>query len=193
MLERLFDETELPDNYQYVKVLVGMVDNNKTRQLLHDYFHSEEVDILIWIDAGVTGVEVMESPNEEDEEVIRNSGFGGQVVVGFKYKGKVILDPVTDCFPNMIEDASSHFPDESCGELIINNPQRSATNKVAAMNANNIINNLFHSQRIFNHIVNFNAQTCASGGRTSLVKSDQLKRFEEVKSNVQGDDSDGGT
>jgi len=193
MLNRLFEEMTLPENYQYVKVLVGMVDNNKTRQLLHDYFYSDKEDTLIWIDAGVTGVEVIESPNEEDIEMIQKSGFSGQIVTGFKYNGEVILEPVTDCFPDMLEDAASHFPDESCGEIIIDNPQRSATNRMAAVLANNIMNNLFHSQRIYNHIVPTNAQTCASGGRASIIKPEQLKCFEEVKYNKQGDDSDGGT
>ncbi len=112
--------------------------------------------------------------------MIQNSGFSGQIVIGFKYKGEVILDPVTDCFPDMLEGAATHFPDESCGELIINNPQRSATNKMAAMIANNVMNNLFHSQRIYNHIVNFSAQTCASGGRTSLIKSEQLDTLRKL-------------
>lgn len=174
MLHRLFAERDTADSVQRVKVLVGMVDNNKSRQLFHDFFYSDTVPTMIWIDAGVTGVKVnhfgQEVPNDKEA---RESGFSGQVVVGFKYNHQVILPPVTVMFPDMLEDAGSHFPDESCGELIINNPQRSATNRMAAQIANNIMNNLFHSQRIYNHVIHFNAQMSGSGGRTSFITKEQ--------------------
>lgn len=176
MLDKLFTDKDVSNKYQQVKVLIGMVDNNKTRQLFHDYFYSERVDTLLWLDAGVKGVDIS---NTSDEKTIRESGFTGQIVVGFKYKGTVILKPVTDIFPDMLEDAASSFPDESCGELIINNPQRSATNRMAAVLFNNVINNLFHSQRIYNHIINFNAQSCMSGGKTGLITDEHIELFKE--------------
>jgi hypothetical protein len=133
------------------------------------------VDTLLWLDAGVKGVDITKT---SDDKTVRESGFTGQIVLGFKYRGKVILEPVTSVFPDMLEDASSSFPDESCGELIINNPQRSATNRMAAMLSNNVMNNLFHSQRIYNHIINFNAQSCMSGGRVGLITKEQMDLFE---------------
>jgi len=178
MIDQLFSDKGISDKYQTVKILVGMIDNNKTRQLFHDYFYSDDIENLIWIDAGVTGVNISSS----DSKVIRESGFSGQVVVGFKYRGRVILKPVTDVFPEMLEDAKSSFPDESCGELIINNPQRSATNRMAATIANNVMNNLFHSQRIYSHIINFNAQTCMSGGRTGSITEEHTSMFNDLKS-----------
>ncbi|OIJ11478.1 hypothetical protein BKP35_12100 [Anaerobacillus arseniciselenatis] len=183
MLDRLFAEKNINKAHQQVKVLCGMVDNNKTRQLFHDYFYSDHVENLILIDAGVTGVNVIDKPKEawskEKWEDTQQSGFSGQVVVGFKYKGKVILEPVTQIFPDMLEDASSHFPDESCGDLVINNPQRSATNRMAALLANNIMNNLFHTHSIYSHVLNFNAQTChvqsgMGGGRIGVIKKEQI-------------------
>ncbi|MYL35446.1 thiamine biosynthesis protein ThiF [Pontibacillus yanchengensis] len=193
MLDQFLKAPSLDEAYQHVYVLVGMIDNNKTRQLFHDYFYSEEVDNLIWIDTGVTGVEMQSEYSDEEEANIRESGFSGQAVVGFKYNGHVILEPVTDMFPNILDDAATHFPDESCGEVIINNPQRSSTNKMAALIANNIMNNLFHSQRIFNHVLNFNAQLCASGGRTSFIKDYQLQKWEEVKQYTKREGMDYGT
>jgi len=184
MLSRLFADKNVGPHYQQVKVLIGMVDNNKTRQLFHDFFYSDLVDTLIWIDAGVTGVEVIDRPFEtwsrEERLSVQRSGFSGQVVVGFKYKGEVILEPVTDIFPDMLEDAASSFPDESCGELVINNPQRAATNRMAALLANGIMNNLFHSQSIYNHVLNFNAQTGMSGGRTGFISEEQMRKFNIV-------------
>lgn len=67
-------------------------------------------------------------------------------------------------------------------ELIINNPQRSATNRMAATMANNVMNNLFHSQRIYSHIINFNAQTCMSGGRTGFITEEDISMLENLKS-----------
>ncbi|MEQ2527622.1 ThiF family adenylyltransferase [Bacillaceae bacterium CLA-AA-H227] len=194
MLDRLFIDKDVNDSYQQVKFLLGMVDNNKTRQLFHDYFYSDHVESLIWIDTGVTGVEVLDKPEEywtEEERLsVQQSGFSGQVVVGLKYKGEVILKPVTDIFPEMLEDAKSSFPDESCGELVINNPQRSATNRMAALLANNIMNNLFHSQAIFNHVLNFNAQTGMSGGRVGFITDEQVEKFKLVKGGKQHDFSE---
>lgn len=182
MLDRLFAEKEVNKEYQQVKILVGNVDNNKSRQLFHDYFYSKHVENLIWIDTGVTGVEVLNKPKEswslEEMKMVQQSGFSGQVVVGFKYKGQVILEPVTTIFPDMLEDATSHFPDESCGDLVINNPQRSATNRMAALLTNNIMNNLFHNQTICNHVLNFNAQTGMSGGRVGFITNEQVQSLE---------------
>lgn len=185
MLDRLFIEKVVGREYQQVKILMGMVDNNKTRQLFHDYFYSDHVENLIWIDAGVTGVEVINSPMEsltlQERLNVQNSGFSGQVVIGFKYKGKTILEPVTDVFKDMLEDARSSFPGESCGELVIENPQRSATNRMAALLANNILNNLFHNQTIYNHVLNFNAQTGMSGGRIGFISEEKSNAFKELK------------
>ena len=35
------------------RFLIGMVDNDRTRQLFDEYFYSDEVLDLIWIDLGV--------------------------------------------------------------------------------------------------------------------------------------------
>jgi hypothetical protein len=78
----------------------------------------------------------------------------------------------------MLEDASSSFPDETCGELIINNPQLSATKRFSAVASNNVINNLFHSQRIYWHIININAQSCMMGGRAGSITREQIDLLE---------------
>ncbi|WP_079708731.1 hypothetical protein [Paraliobacillus ryukyuensis] len=87
------------------------------------------------------------------------------------YKGHLLN------FPDMLEDATSHFPDESCWELIRDNPQRSVTNRMAALLVNNIMNNLFHSQSIYNHVLNFNAQTGMNGGRVGFITKQQFEPF----------------
>lgn len=75
MIDQLFSDKGISDKYQTVKILVGMIDNNKTRQLFHDYFYSDDIENLIWIDAGVTGVNISSS----DSKVIRKADLVGKL------------------------------------------------------------------------------------------------------------------
>lgn len=167
MMHRLFTVPEVDENTQIVPILVGMVDNNRSRQLFDAFFHSDHVKDLIWIDAGVEGVEVLDATNreltDEEKDFIATSGFGGQVVCGVKKNGRVILDPVTRVYPNVLEDEETAFPGESCGALIINNPQRLVTNRMAAELATVFFNNLLHSRSIWAHYINFSAMYGGAG------------------------------
>ncbi|MBM7607267.1 tRNA A37 threonylcarbamoyladenosine dehydratase [Lysinibacillus composti] len=107
MLDRLFA------NDGRFKILIGCVDNNRTRQLFNDYFN--HVDDLLYIDAGIEGVMVKEEideniPSHQRDKMIIGSGFSGQVVVGFKAKGEVILQPLCELYPNVLTDTESVFP-----------------------------------------------------------------------------------
>lgn len=46
--------------------------------------------------------------------------------------GEVVLEPVGRVYTKFLEDAHSAFPDESCGAMIVDNPQRCMTNQMAA-------------------------------------------------------------
>lgn len=151
LLEKLFAPPEVSETTQIVPVLIGLVDNNRTRQLMDEFFHSDYLSDLIYIDAGVEGV--------EDGDA-NNTGFGGQVVVGLKKEDHVWLEPVGKLFANILEDQESVFPDQSCADAVKDNPQRCATNKFCAQIVNNVLNNLFHQNTIFTHVINFNAQLC---------------------------------
>lgn len=94
----------------------------------------------------------------EEEKIADRSGFSGQVVVGYKKKGLVWLNPIGRVYGDILTDEESVFPNQSCGEAILNNPQRCATNKFAAQIANNIMNTLFHTREIEIHRVDFNAR-----------------------------------
>lgn len=191
MLNKLFVPPTIHPAAKLIPILVGMVDNNRTRQLFHDYFYSNHVTDLIWLDSGIEGIQVINKNQyemtEEEHYHIERSGFSGQLVCGFKWKGETILEPVTDVYPNIYHDAHSSFPGESCGQVIIENPQRSATNKLAAQFANNFINNLLHVRTIFYHVLNFNAQLCVS--RPTYLNEEQIKKWDQVqfKNNVKGD------
>ncbi|MEK4487946.1 ThiF family adenylyltransferase [Psychrobacillus sp. FSL H8-0484] len=170
-----------------IPVLVGLVDNNRTRMLLHEYFHSKEVEHLLYIDVGVEGVLLKEElvGDTNAEEKIRTSGFSGQVVCGYKEKGKVFLPPLADVYPSVLEDAESVFPTQSCGDLILNNPQRSATNKMAAQMTNTFLNNLFYSGEIVQEEILFNARYGTAQARfvSNHVEKEYQNFFKEMTNN----------
>lgn len=104
-----------------IPVVIGCVDNNKTRAIVHEVF--KEKKGMFWLDAG----------NEE---------WAGQVVVGYN-AGKQVdtkkktphlfnLPAVTEIYPEILE-ATDKLPHEmSCAERAVSNPQNIQTNQTAA-------------------------------------------------------------
>ncbi|MGV2885962.1 ThiF family adenylyltransferase [Paenibacillus taichungensis] len=185
MLTSLFGDGDLnvTPNVQVVPVLFGLVDNNKTRQLIHEFFESDLIENLIWIDAGIEGVMLFDDPTPEQKQQIEYSGFGGQIVCGYKYRGKTILEPVTRVYRNILEDEETFFPGQSCGDAIINNPQRLQTNQMAAQLAVMYLNNLLYSFSIYSHKVNFNAQFGQS--KSTFISKDVVEAYEEMRKNTK--------
>ncbi|MED0677674.1 ThiF family adenylyltransferase [Aneurinibacillus thermoaerophilus] len=179
-LKSLFPKRQTSERTQVVNILVGMVDNNRTRQVCHDFFYDESVQDLIWLDAGVEGVTVFEKDEltAEEQNEIDSSGFSGQICCGVKCNGEVILEPVTEVYSNILEDTRTSFPDESCGELIVNNPQRLMTNQLAAQLATVFINNLYHTGQIFMHYINFNSQY--GNSRPVFINESQIEKLERL-------------
>lgn len=92
-------------------ILIGAVDNNKSRQLCHKIFNKSEN--LIYIDSG-------------------NGEFTGQVVCGIRRKGKTYYKPIGEVYPDILEDTDK-FPTElSCAEASVSAPQSIAANIMAA-------------------------------------------------------------
>jgi hypothetical protein len=181
MLEALFGDGDMNigKNVQVVPVLFGLVDNNKTRQLIDEFFHSDLLDSFFWIDAGIEGVMEFEEPSLVEQQMIEMSGFGGQVVCGFRHKGETILEPVTQVYRNILEDEKSFFPGQSCGDAIVNNPQRLATNQMAAQVSGTFLNNLLHNFSIYYHKVNFNVQFAQS--KPTFIQREAVERYEAIK------------
>lgn len=180
MLSNLFGDGDLSvgPNAQVVPVLFGFVDNNKTRQLIHEFFESDLIQSLIWIDAGIEGVMLFDDPSPEQLQQIEYSGFGGQVVCGFKYRDQIILEPVTRVYRNILDDERTFFPGQSCGDTIINNPQRLATNQMAAQVAVQYLNNLINTFSIYTHRVNFNAQLSQS--KPTFISKEVMRSYEGI-------------
>ena len=103
-----------PRIYRFVKemvILIGAVDNNKSRQLCHRVFC--EAQDLIYIDSG-------------------NGEFSGQVVCGVRRNGHTLFKPIGSVHPELLQ-ATDKFPTElSCAESAQSDPQSMAANITAA-------------------------------------------------------------
>ena len=103
-----------PYSYRQTKglsILIGAVDNNRSRQLCHRVF--QKSDDLIYIDSG-------------------NGEYTGQVVCGIRRKGRTYYKPVGDIYPDILENTDK-FPTElSCAEASLSAPQSIVANIMAA-------------------------------------------------------------
>lgn len=92
-------------------ILLGAVDNNKSRQLCHRVFYQAKE--LIYIDSG-------------------NGEYTGQVVCGVRRGGKTYYPPIGAVYPDVLEETDK-FPTElSCAEASVSAPQSMAANITAA-------------------------------------------------------------
>ena len=92
-------------------LLLGAVDNNRSRQLCHRVFRQAKE--LIYIDSG-------------------NGEHTGQVVCGVRRNGRTYYPPIGTVYPDVLEDTDK-FPTElSCEEAAVSAPQSMAANITAA-------------------------------------------------------------
>jgi len=111
-----------PEKYIYEQViLIGAVDNNKSRQLCHRIF--QQAKELIYIDSG-------------------NGEYTGQVVCGVRRAFKTYYPPIGTVYPDVLEDTDK-FPTElSCAEASVSAPQSIAANITAATAVVDVIYNI---------------------------------------------------
>ncbi|MCI8521262.1 MAG: hypothetical protein HFE51_09895 [Clostridia bacterium] len=92
-------------------ILIGAVDNNRSRQLCHKIFN--ETRNIIYIDSG-------------------NGEYTGQVVCGIRKNGRTITKPVAGMYPDILQ-GDEKFPTElSCAERSVSAPQSIAANLFAS-------------------------------------------------------------
>jgi hypothetical protein len=142
----------IPEEYsifhESIPVIIGCVDNNATRKLIHEVF--EEWSDIIYIDSGIDAVDLDGSPD---------SGYSGQVVCGLKINNTTYLEPVGKVYSNILEDLDTRLPTQACGEQVVYYPQRMQTNEVAAIVMAGYLNTLLSDGEIVSHYTNFNART----------------------------------
>lgn len=102
-------------------ILIGAVDNNKSRQLCHRVFY--QMEDLIYIDSG-------------------NGEHTGQVVCGIRSGGRTIYRPIGAAYPDVLNQTDK-FPTElSCAEASVSAPQSIVANVTAANTVVNMIYNI---------------------------------------------------
>lgn len=102
-------------------ILLGAVDNNKSRKLCHQAFY--QMKDLVYIDSG-------------------NGEFSGQVVCGVRRNGHTVFKPIGGVQPELLKDTDK-FPSElSCAEASVSDPQSMAANITAATAVVNIVYNI---------------------------------------------------
>lgn len=154
-----------PDSFV---LLIGAVDNNASRQIMHDFFMTK--NNIFYIDAGIDGVE------GETEEEKKERGYTGQVVAGLRFAGKTILEPIGLVYPNILEDKDSMLPGLACGLTVVNYPQRMQTNELAALVMHSYFQNFILNNEIVSHYINFNALTMRT--QPTWIKKDITLSFD---------------
>ena len=102
-------------------ILIGAVDNNRSRQLCHSAFY--KMDELVYIDSG-------------------NGEYTGQVVCGIRSGGRTLYRPIGKVYPDVLREKDK-FPTElSCADASLSAPQSIAANITAATAVVDMIYNI---------------------------------------------------
>ena len=110
-LAELAEPAELGRSHKELVILIGAVDNNRSRQMCHSVFM--ETKELVYIDSG-------------------NGQYTGQVVCGIRRNGRTYYKPVGTRYPDVLADTDK-FPTElSCAEAAVSAPQSVVANVMAA-------------------------------------------------------------
>lgn len=92
-------------------ILIGAVDNNRSRRLCHEVF--KESRNLVYIDSG-------------------NGEYTGQIVCGIRKNGRTITKPVAGVYPDILRGDEKLPTELSCAERSISAPQSIAANLFAS-------------------------------------------------------------
>lgn len=123
-------------------VLIGAVDNNQARKVMHECFQNWDGfgygHRLIYLDTG-------------------NGKFTGQVVSGYRTYNEVILPPVGEVFPEALIDEPGEAP-RNCALNALQNPQNIGANDMAATLVFSILNVLLTNNELNSHVISFNGK-----------------------------------
>ena len=122
----------------FLPILIGAVDNNRTRQICHELFcHAHD---LIYIDAG-------------------NGEFSGQVVCGVRRGGRTQSRPVARYYPDILK-SDDLFPNElSCAQASEASPQAITANITAATIVADMLYNILVLGKLETKWVTFSTKT----------------------------------
>ena len=142
-------------------ILIGAVDNNRSRQICNEVF--KRSSDLIYIDSG-------------------NGESTGQVVCGVKQNNWTTYKPVCKVYPDMlISDEDDKLPTEmSCAERAVSAPQSVTANLMAATAVTSFLYNLLILGELKTRYITFSAKQISM--RAVVVKP-RAKRNSKAKNN----------
>ena len=127
-----------PDQKNSLVILIGAVDNNRSRQLCNSVFC--QARDLIYIDSG-------------------NGLSNGQVVCGVRKGGRTVQKPVARFYPDIL-DPTDKFPSElSCAEASVSAPQAITANIMAATLVLCMLYNILATGELVTRMTTFSSQT----------------------------------
>jgi len=121
-----------------LSILIGCVDNNRSRQLCHQVFKA--ADDLIYIDSG-------------------NGEYSGQVVCGIKRSGRTYYKPIGDVYPDVLLETDKFPTALSCAEAAVSAPQSIVANIMAGTAVVSYIYNILVNGSIKTRYVTFSTKT----------------------------------
>ena len=137
LLELLRFESSGRNSIKPISILIGAVDNNRSRIMCNNVFN--KLDDIIYIDSG-------------------NGEFTGQVICGVKMSGRVISKPVASIYPDLLKDTEK-FPSElSCAERSVSAPQSIAANVFASSAVISMLYHLLIEGNLRNNRITFSSR-----------------------------------
>lgn len=138
-------------------ILLGCVDNNRSRQLCDRVFKRQPN--LIYIDSG-------------------NGESTGQVVCGVRQKGRITCRPIGSVYPDVLKDEDK-FPSElSCAERAVSAPQSVTANLMAASAVVSFLYNLLIVGELRTRYVTFSSELVSM--RAECTKSRKRSKTQKA-------------
>lgn len=148
-------------------ILLGCIDNNKSRQLCHKIFNIQKD--LIYIDSG-------------------NGEHTGQVVCGVRQNGRTTYKPIGSLYPDVLKEEDK-FPSElSCAERAVSAPQTVTANLTAATAMIGFLYNLLIVGELNTRYITFSSKQINM--RAEMVKK---RKYKNKKTIDRKDKSNGST
>ena len=126
-------------------ILIGCVDNNKSRAICHNVFYN--TDNLVYIDSG-------------------NGEYTGQVVCGVRQNGRTTFKPVGTLYPDILK-AEDKLPTElSCAERAVSAPQSVTANLTSATAVTSFLYDLLVTGDLTTRYVTFSSKIISTRAET---------------------------
>ena len=127
-----------PDQMNALVILIGAVDNNRSRQLCNSVFL--QAHDLIYIDSG-------------------NGLSNGQVVCGVRRGGRTAQKPVARFFPDILDPTDKYPSELSCAEASASAPQAITANIMAATLVLCMLYNILATGKLVARMTTFSSVT----------------------------------